>query len=203
MKTLLAALLSLILASTIFAAQRGIKKIDVQTSSGRSLHLYSQSHALVIGVSEYDAPSWTDLYTVNEDVRSVSEALEWHGFNVMKLMNPTAKDLRNRIEDFIGEYGYEPDIRLLIYFSGHGYTQVKGTRQFGYLVPSDAPDPKYDEKGFFKRSVKMTQIQAWAKQIESKHAIFLFDSCFSGTVLKSRGVSSVVPEDITYLTTNQ
>ena len=76
MKTLLVFLLSLILASTIFAAQRGIKKIDVQTSSGRSLHLYSQSHALVIGVSEYDAPSWTDLYTVNEDVRSVSEALQ-------------------------------------------------------------------------------------------------------------------------------
>ena len=118
----------------------------------------------------------------------------------MKLMNPAAKDLRNRIEDFIGEYGYEPDNRLLIYFSGHGYTQVKGTRQFGYLVPSDAQDPKYDEKGFFKRPVKMTQIQAWAKQIESKHAIFLFDSCFSGTVLKSRGVSSVIPEDITYLT---
>ena len=126
MKTLLVALLSLILASSVFAAQRGIKKIDV-TSSGRSLHLYSQSHALVIGVSDYTS-GWQDLDSVEEDIQSVGDALQIHGFNVVKVINPTAKELKIQMEEFIGEYGYEPDNRLLIYFSGHGYTQVKGTR---------------------------------------------------------------------------
>jgi hypothetical protein len=44
----------------------------------------------------------------------------------------------------------------------------------------------------------MEQVISWSKQIESKHALFVFDSCFSGSVLQSRAVT--VPEDISYLT---
>ena len=44
----------------------------------------------------------------------------------------------------------------------------------------------------------MTQIHAWAKLIESKHALFLFDSCYSGSILKER--SFAVPRQIQALT---
>ena len=44
----------------------------------------------------------------------------------------------------------------------------------------------------------MEQVLSWAKQIEFKHTLFLFDSCFSGSVHQSRAVT--VPEDISYLT---
>ncbi|MDG2198661.1 MAG: hypothetical protein P8O70_17645, partial [SAR324 cluster bacterium] len=44
----------------------------------------------------------------------------------------------------------------------------------------------------------MEQVIFWSKQIESKHALFVFDSCFSGSVLQARAIT--VPEDISYLT---
>lgn len=39
----------------------------------------------------------------------------------------------------------------------------------------------------------MSQILAWARQIEAKHALFLFDSCFSGTVFKQKSLPPVPP----------
>jgi hypothetical protein len=132
------------------------------------------------------------------DVREVKEALEGQGFNVETILNPTKQGMNDKIEQFIGDYGFEKNNRLLFYYSGHGYTQERNGRQFGYLVPSDAPNPITDEKGFFRKSLKMTRILSWAKEIESKHALFVFDSCFSGSVLRSRALS--VPEDISYST---
>ena len=185
-------------SSCIYAETRGIKRVEITTPSGETLPLYSQSHALVIGVSDYQDPLWSDLESVIYDVKEVREALLQQGFNVETILNPTETELRNRVAGFIDDYGYEEDNRLLFYYSGHGYTQTRGGRQFGYLVPSDAPSPIENEKGFFRKSIKMTQVLSWAKEIESKHALFLFDSCFSGSVLKSR--AAVIPEDISYLT---
>jgi len=65
-------------------------------------------------------------------------------------------------------------------------------------VPSDAPNPNEDRKGFSRKSLRMTQILSWSKQIEAKHALFLFDSCFSGSVLKERAL--VVPQQIRRVT---
>jgi hypothetical protein len=128
----------------------------------------------------------------------VSASLEGHGFNVVRVLNPTKRELSAAFGDFIDEYGYDPENRLLFYYSGHGYTQELHGRQVGYLVPSDAPDPNEDQIGFFRRSLRMTQILSWSKQIQAKHALFLFDSCFSGSVLKERAL--VVPQQIQAVT---
>ena len=183
---------------SISAQSRGISKVELQIPNGERIQLYSQSHALVIGVSDYKDPLWSDLESVTDDVNEVRKALVQQGFNVISILNPTETELRNKVAGFIDDYGYEEDNRLLFYYSGHGYTQQRNERHFGYLVPSDAPSPIGNEKEFFRKSIKMTQVLSWAKEIESKHALFLFDSCFSGSVLKSR--SAVIPEDISYLT---
>jgi formylglycine-generating enzyme required for sulfatase activity len=60
-------------------------------------------------------------------------------------------------------------------------------------VPIDAPDPEKDEKGFLRKAISMDQIYAWAKNIEVNHALFVFDSCFSGTLLKVRSHKKVPP----------
>ena len=201
MKNLLI-LLSILLLSSPFSGEsaqtRGISRVVLQIPNGEKIQLYSQSHALVIGVSKYQDSAWGQLDSVPRDVREVKEALEGQGFNVETILNPTKQDMNDRIEQFIGDYGFEKNNRLLFYYSGHGYTQERNGRQFGYLVPSDAPNPLTDEKGFFRKSLKMTRILSWAKEIESKHALFVFDSCFSGSVLRSRALS--VPEDISYST---
>jgi len=45
----------------------------------------------------------------------------------------------------------------------------------------------------------MHQILSWARQTEAKHSLFLFDSCFSGTVFKTRA-GAVQPRHITSAT---
>ncbi len=53
-KSLLLFLLSLILCwSTAFGAERGIRKVEIKTKSGETVGLYAESHALVIGASNY------------------------------------------------------------------------------------------------------------------------------------------------------
>jgi hypothetical protein len=39
----------------------------------------------------------------------------------------------------------------------------------------------------------MSQLLAWSRQFTAKHALFLFDSCFSGTVFKTRALPPQPP----------
>ena len=185
-------------AATLQAQSRAIRPVNIQIPNEGEVQLYQGSHALVIGVSDYQDNAWVDLDSVGADVKAVRETLEEQGFVVETLMNPTKNRLLNGITDFIDTHGYEQENRLLFYYAGHGHTQERNGRKFGYLVPIDAPNPFENEKVFYRKSLKMEQIHSWAKQIESKHALFVFDSCFSGSVLQSRAVT--VPEDISYLT---
>ena len=65
-------------------------------------------------------------------------------------------------------------------------------------MPVDAPNPSDNERAFFQKSLKIERVISWAKQIESKHAFFVFYCCFSGPVLRPRAVA--VPENISYST---
>jgi formylglycine-generating enzyme required for sulfatase activity len=195
---LLLAFAFLLFTLPAYAAEtRGVKRVEIKTQTGELIGLYEESHALVIGVSDYTA-GWPDLESVTKDVESVSAALEGQGFNVVRVLNPTKRELAAAFGDFIDQYGYDAENRLLFYYSGHGYTQELHGRPVGYLVPSDAPNPNEDRKGFSRKSLRMTQILSWSKQIEAKHALFLFDSCFSGSVLKERAL--VVPQQIRRVT---
>jgi hypothetical protein len=170
-------------ATTLQAQSRAIRPVNIQIPNEGEVQLYQGSHALVIGISDYQDNAWVDLDSVGADVKAVRETLEEQGFVVETLMNPTKNRLLNGITDFIDTYGYEQENRLLFYYSGHGHTQERNGRKFGYLVPVDAPNPFENEKVFYRKSLKMEQVISWSKQIESKHALFVFDSCFSGSVL--------------------
>ena len=109
------AVIVILSAQTTSAATRGIRRVVVQDSSGKTIRLYNQSHALVIGVSDYQDTGWPDLESVKEDVRSVRETLEMHGFNVGVSLNPNTREFIDVVENFIREYGYEEENRLLFY----------------------------------------------------------------------------------------
>ena len=68
-------LLCLLLSSIAYAQQRGVKRVEIKTQTGELVGLYEQSHALVIGVSDYTA-GWRRLRGVKDDVLEVSEALQ-------------------------------------------------------------------------------------------------------------------------------
>jgi uncharacterized caspase-like protein len=157
--------------------------------AGTQVGLYRDSHALVIGASDY--VHWPDLPGVRHDVERVRALLEGQGFRVSVVENPDHAALRQAFEGFINAHGLAEQDRLLFYFAGHGQTlpQAYGGADMGYIVPVDAPLPALDDPGFRAAALDMEQFQTYARRIQSRHALFVFDSCFSGSIFDiSRGV---------------
>jgi hypothetical protein len=203
-RTVKKAIVLLLLASLVFsssaslAADRSVN-VRIKNDQGReeNLKLYGASYALIIGASEYTA-GWPKLPGVKIDVKEVKAALEKQGFSVTVVESPDSEGLKKAYENFINKYGLSPENRLLFYFAGHGHTE-KATygEEMGYIVPVDAPNPRKDRDGFLRKAMGMQQIEVYAKTIQSKHALFLFDSCFSGSIFET---SRAIPESISYKT---
>ena len=180
--------LAILLASaSLFADVKGIKVVETKSAP---LEIYENSHALLIGASNYSS-AWPDLVTVPAELAKLEKVLIQQQFSITKVLNPTSEELEDAFENFIDKHGYDPKNRLLFYFSGHGFTRASGTK--GYLVPTDAPHPNKDETNFVRSAFSMTSLLALAREIESTHALFLFDSCFSGTIFKTRSLPSSPP----------
>ena len=165
-------------------AKAQVSSFKITDSSGREVIVYKESHALVIWAGDYQ--HWDKLNNIEDEAKEVVSALERQGFEVTVVANPTGQTLKQAMETFIENYGFEHGNRLVIFFAGHGYTLEK-TR--GYLVPIDAPDPasnSQSQQAFLKVALDMEQVQSWAKQMRAKHVLFVFDSCFSGTIFKQR-----------------
>ncbi|MGD8568300.1 MAG: caspase family protein [Gammaproteobacteria bacterium] len=156
------------------------------------INLYSASYALLVGVSNYE--KWPDLPGVSKDILMVKDALEKQGFIVKILADPTRDQFDEAIRDFISRYGQDENNRLLFYFAGHGYTlTTKRGRELGYVIPADTPLPQDGIGPLKKKAIGMENFEYYAKQMEAKHALFLFDSCFSGSLFH---VSRAIPPTI-------
>ncbi len=186
----------LVPALLVSAQQRGMKPVSISID-GQQIPLYSQSHALVIGVSDY----WNidKLPGVIQDVDAVKISLEKQDFSVTLVKNPTKDQLENAFDDFIARYGQGKDNRLLFYFAGHGHTLTTSyNEELGYLLPVDAPRPTRDNQAAFQKGcMEMAQLEIYAKRIQSKHALFLFDACFSGSLFEN---TRAVPDYISFNT---
>lgn len=177
--------------------QAETRGVSIRVGEGKDLKLYERSYALVIGVGDY-AGGWPKLPGVKRDIEAVSVALEKHGFQVTKVENPDSEQLDKAFKTFIDAYGMNVENRLLFYFAGHGHTVKQSYgEEMGYIVPSDAPLPSRDLAGFMSKAMDMQQMELYARRIQSKHALFLFDSCFSGALF---ALSRAVPDAISYKT---
>ena len=155
--------------------------------------LYKGSYALVIGESNY-TEGWRVLKGVSTDLPEVRNVLEKQGFNVQVVKDLKKDDLQKAIEKFIGDYGFDYENRLLIYYAGHGHTlkSEDDRGDIGYIVPIDAPLPTVNKIGFKQKTITMDDFQNYAEKIEAKHVLFVFDSCFSGKLI-SRSEIDVPP----------
>ena len=178
---------------------RGLQIETITDKQGKPMVLYQESHALLIGVSNYlNVKDWPNLPGVEQDVQEVERLLEAQGFNVVVTLNPDRNALEQAFTEFINQYGQKPENRLLFYFAGHGHTlKLAYGDEMGYIVPTDAPSPGRDEKGFLAKALDMQMIEVYARRIQAKHALFVFDSCFSGALF---ALSRALPDAISYKT---
>lgn len=187
------AVLSALLWVTLAQSQRG-QEVRIRVESGQEIDLYDESHALVIGISNYTG-GWRKLPGVKTDIAEVSRVLKSQGFNsVTTAMDVTREEFDAALRLFISKYGLRERNRLVIYFAGHGHTErTSDDRDLGYIVMRNAPKPDSDPGNFYLASVSMDEINSLALRIKSKHALFVFDSCFSGTIFRSETESRVPP----------
>jgi hypothetical protein len=168
--------------------QRDLKRVKAAETPGQS-ELFAESHALIIGVSDYNN-GLKALPGVKRDVEEVSAILSQHGFTVRTLMNPTQPQFDQAMRDFISRSGQADQNRLLIYFAGHGHTLPTRSGMQGYIIPVNAPHPDRDEAGFKHVAISLDEIESYARKINSKHALFVFDSCFSGALFEVRSAGA-------------
>jgi len=172
-------------------------QIWVYDNEGNEIDLYQDSYALVIGIDDYTG-GWPKLPGVKEDIAEVEDILTKHGFKVTVVRNPDRREFVQAVESFISRCGREPGNRLLFYFAGHGHTvRLAYGGEMGYIVPKEAPNPNIDKEGFLDIAIDMRRFDSFARSIESKHVLFIFDSCFSGSIF---ALSRAVPEVISYKT---
>ncbi|HNH81946.1 MAG TPA: caspase family protein [Acidobacteriota bacterium] len=172
------------------------QRVQLKPDGNRPVTLYSGSYALVIGVSRY-TNGWTNLPGVSQDVQAVREALGLAGFMVEVVNNPTREQFDLAIRKFISIRGAGESNRLVIYFAGHGHTiKTRDGRELGYLIPANSPLPNLNLTNFKETAIGMNEIENYALQIESKHALFVFDSCFSGSLFEAinRATPAVISE---------
>jgi len=197
MNRIILTLIGLILSLSFVTAQenRGFKPVNVPVE-GKLVNLYEQSHALVIGNINYTG-GWSRLPGVEKDIMAVKQALEQNGFNVVLERDLNKEALDKAINAFIAKYGSQVNNRLLIYYAGHGNTiKTSWDSEQGYIVPIDAPKSVGNTSAFIEKSIEMAQFEIYAKRVQAKHCLFMFDACFSGTMFRSE----VVPQAISYKT---
>lgn len=160
--------------------------VTLPTKNG-DVPIYGNSVALIVGLSEYNpAAGWRKLPAVNTDVTEVNNALTSLGFSTEVTSNSLdGEALLRTLRRFLSQDVHR-DTRIVVYFSGHGWSKPDGS--MGYIVPADAP--KIKDKNFLGYLVSMEEIKALALNSNAKHILFVFDSCFSGAVFGRRSNSN-------------
>ena len=178
------------------SSQRSIRT-KVKDPEGVEQILYKESYALLIGASAY-YEGWPKLPGVRGDIKALEKTLQDHGFTVRTVLDPDSAELETVYRKFVQDYGLEEQNRLLFYFAGHGHTiKQKYGAETAYLVPVDAPDPEVNKKSFLFKALPISRIEGLATRIDAKHALFLFDSCFSGAIFS---LTRAIPASISHKT---
>jgi hypothetical protein len=152
-------------------------------------------YALIIGTSDYTDSRWPPLTDVKLQTLDLRKALRPHFDDVKPLQNPTFAELDAGLRGFLRTFGNSGDARLFIYYAGHGYTEVSADRNEyrGYITGSDTPFVDGTQGSFAAARVKaisMEAIRGMVTDTNARQVLFLFDSCFAGTVFAARAPST-------------
>ena len=192
----------LFIPSHLRASTRDIK-VCIKIPDGKytkEINLYNNSYALVIGNGNYKN-GWNPLPGAIQDAKEIAMALKKNGFRVTLKTDLTKKAFDKTFSQFSIKYGQNSKNRLLFYYSGHGYTKKMVTgEELGYIVMIDAGLPEKHPIEFDLKSIDMISFVTQAKKILSRHVLFMFDSCFSGSIfnLRDRVIPQCISDNIRY-----
>ncbi len=158
--------------------------------------LYTNSHALIIGVNRYpNLPPDKQLEGAEADAKDLRARLtSRYGFpaaNVLLLLSAdaTRKGIDDALTEFASKRIISKDDRVLIFFSGHGNAVKLGNGSLmGFLIPSDAKvdlkDP--DAADYLRSCISMKSVWEKLEACPAKHVLLMADACFSGLLVRGR-----------------
>ena len=191
------ALLPLVSIPPGYCSQRGMKSLtEVKTHDGEIIKLYANSYALLIGINKYDDAKWRDLFYPVSDILEINERLEEQGFETTLLSDetkdkPTLENIEKYLKKMHKRAGQKD--RLLIFYAGHGDSRIPmhSKTPKGFIIPRDAVFEDYFTY------IPMDNIANMADVSDALHIMYLFDCCFSGLFVETRGPRKRPPPYIT------
>lgn len=175
------------------------RRVWVPTEQDDLVYLYGDRMAMIVGESNYE--HLPRLHYAVRDAEDVAEALRELGFTVETMIDPASKELRKKLRGLPHtDMGRTSDSALLIYFAGHGFTEVLAdTTKLGYILPRDAPPLERDRQGFSETAISMNEFVELAMRLKNRHVLMVFDSCFSGSLFNiMRANPGVVRDSVAY-----
>lgn len=158
---------------------------------GQSNWEFQNSHALVIGIDQYQHQI-TPLHSAVNDATAIAEVLKTqHHYQVTCLRNQEATGDRIKAE-LAALAARVPAIdRLLVYFAGHGIARNGDSGPAGYLIPQDAQLTNLDSL------LPMHAVYAALCQLQQcRHLLVILDCCFAGTFRWANTRKAVVLDKI-------
>jgi len=134
--------------------------------------------ALLVGINVYDHPQISPLSFAVADAQALAVSLRRdagfpaEGITVLtsdgdRKQRPTRDNVLNALTSLTEKVG--PDDTLLLYFSGHGFSQAEGKN---YLASMNA-DPDDLENTCLPVKVLQEKFQ----QLKARHVVFIIDAC--------------------------
>jgi hypothetical protein len=148
-------------------------------------------HALLIGNSHYADRRWSQLDDIPLQLEALRKGLLRHFDSVKVEQDLDADQLRQKINGFVRTYENDNNARLFIYYAGHGYTELIRERNEyrGYITGIDTPPIDSTQQGYDaarRKAISMTELSASLDEALAKSILFIFDSCFAGTIFSVR-----------------
>ncbi|MEM9326033.1 MAG: caspase family protein [Bacteroidota bacterium] len=136
--------------------------------------------ALMIGIDDYNDKEIEDLDHPIADASKLAAVLrDYYAFDEVTLLkNPTRQEIIEAL-DGLAEVVQEKD-NLLIFYAGHGIWNEQ--LQQGYWLPKDAAD---NSKAQW---LSNSTLRDYVGGINAKHTLLISDACFSGGILRERGI---------------
>ncbi|MEZ4961967.1 MAG: SUMF1/EgtB/PvdO family nonheme iron enzyme [Saprospiraceae bacterium] len=136
-------------------------------------------YALFFVVTDFDY--WADFPASTEkQVREIESELKAHyGFQTEFFLNPSRRQILDKLKDYQGKH-FGKDDQLLLFFSMHGHFEEGGT---GALIPKDG----LLSDSFYDTWITHPLLADWLNRIPCDHILLSVDACYSGTFGGSRG----------------
>jgi carboxyl-terminal processing protease len=152
-------------------------------------------HALLIGNAQYRDSGWATLADIPLQLGALERGLKNHFDTVEVVQNIETEQLRQKVNGFLRDYGNDSNARLFIYYAGHGYTEpiFQRSENWGYITGVDTPAVNGSLQAYDaarRKAILMSEIRDASANVLAKHILFVFDSCFAGTIFTTRAGDS-------------